>query len=181
MIQDFRETLEVTPLLPTDGVSLDMMPDHMPLCLNKTPSNFMCLFVFPRLIKEEFVCVSESVPSVSRVWQKSLSVSHLKMKSKVKQKLTKKMFCLPQRVTERRSMWCLCRVKVSWWFMNQSRGWTLQSTWTTKFSTLTTPLMRVPPTTWSTCEYLAHLERLLTILVCLWSVLNWLMYLPIIS
>lgn len=49
-------------------------------------------------------------------------------------------------------MWCLCPVKVSCWFMNQSRRSTLQSTWTTRSSTLTTPSMRLPPTTWSTCK-----------------------------
>lgn len=49
-------------------------------------------------------------------------------------------------------MWCLCRVKVSCWFMNRSRRWTLLSTWTTRFSTLTTPSTRLPLTTWSTCN-----------------------------
>lgn len=70
------------------------MSTHMPVWQNKsfhtftfqTPVHahfsficlFVCLFVFPRLIKAEFVCVSESVPSASRVRWKSFTVSHLK-------------------------------------------------------------------------------------------------------
>lgn len=75
MIQDFRETLEVTPLLPTDGVSLDMMPDHMPLCLNKTPSNFVFV-CFPQIDQGRIcVCVRKRPLSKQGMAEVFISIS----------------------------------------------------------------------------------------------------------
>lgn len=55
-----------------------------------------------------------------------------------------------QRQTERRLMWCLCREKAPCLFMSPSRKWISPSTWTTKYSNSTTPLMRPPLMIWST-------------------------------
>lgn len=70
MIQDFRETLEVTPLKPTDGVSLDMTTEAIcqPICqCGKTkaftPSHFKHLFIS---IFHSFVCLFVCFPQIDQ-------------------------------------------------------------------------------------------------------------------
>lgn len=50
-------------------------------------------------------------------------------------------------------MWCPYLEKVHYWSMSQNKRWILPSTWTTRFSTLTIPLMKTSPMSLFTSNY----------------------------
>lgn len=103
MIQDFRETLEVTPLQPADGVSLDMRTEaiRQPIChCGKakafTPLHFRHLFMpifhsfvcFPQIDQGRIcVCVRKRPLSKQGKVEVFYSISP-EMTSKIKQRLT---------------------------------------------------------------------------------------------
>lgn len=115
MIQDFKETLEVTPLLPTDRVSLDMRTKktHVPLCQNESFHTshftspcpfFICMFVcFPQIIQGRIcVCVRKRPLGKQGKTEVSSSIPLQVTSNVVKQRVTNWMICLSQRLTGRR-------------------------------------------------------------------------------